>query len=91
MTFVDMSGQATSILYIIITCLSVFLGTVYSARTINKKGWLVGMLVGMGYMVCLSLIYLLLNKSLDFSSKDAIRTLLAMLVGAFSGMIGVNV
>lgn len=91
MTFMDISVQARNISNVIITCISVFLGTVYASRSINRKGWLTGVMVAIGYVFCLFLIYAVFNQQIEFSIRDVYRAILAVIVGALSGMLGVNI
>lgn len=90
MTFMDISIAARNVSSVVITCLSVFLGTVYASRSINKKGWLTGIVVAVGYVFCLFIIYAALNKQVTFTNKDLYRLILAITVGALSGMLGIN-
>ncbi len=91
MIFIDISSEANVIVNVFITAVSVFLGTVYSARKISRKGWVVGLSVAVGYIACLFIIYAIFNGGVELNIKDLYRTIMALLVGIFSGMLGINI
>ena len=91
MIFIDISSEANVIVNVFITAVSVFLGTVYSARKISRKGWVVGLSVAVGYIACLFIIYAIFNGGVELNIKDLFRTIMALLVGIFSGMLGINI
>ncbi|WP_426349229.1 TIGR04086 family membrane protein [Alloiococcus sp. CFN-8] len=90
MIFLDISPGTNVIVNIIITAVSVFLGTVYSARAINRNGWMIGFFVALGYILCIFIFYAVLNGGVELSITDLYRTIMALAVGIFSGMLGIN-
>lgn len=91
MTFTDVSSQVTSVYYLLVTCLSVIYGAIYAARKNNKNGWLVGMLVAILYMLLLYIIAAVIFKDNTFGTKELLRMAIAVMVGALSGMLGINI
>lgn len=83
-------GESTLSLCILITTMvSVIYGCIYAVRKINSKGWLVGILVTLLYILILYVTAIILGKD-GFSVKDTWRILLALVTGALSGMLGIN-
>ncbi|NLM34269.1 MAG: TIGR04086 family membrane protein [Clostridiales bacterium] len=91
MTFKEVNTQFISVYYVIATCLSVVYGAIYSARKNNKNGWLVGILVAVFYMLLIYILSALLFKNISFGTTELLRLLIAILVGALSGMLGINI
>lgn len=91
MTFKEVSQQASSVFYMITTLLSVMYGTIYAVRKIKRRGWLVGAVVSMLYMLILYIVYMIGGDSNILSSGTYIRVLLALAVGVLSGMLGINI
>lgn len=84
-------GESTlSLCILITTMLSVIYGCIYSTRKIKSKGWLVGILVSFLYILILYITALILGKD-GFIMKDLWRILLAVVTGALSGMLGINI
>lgn len=90
MNFVDMSPKTTSVVYMVITSLSILLGSVYSSRINGENGWIVGLLVALIYMALLIIVTALVNGGLVFTTLILVQLILALLVGVFSGMLGIN-
>ncbi|MDP4087980.1 MAG: TIGR04086 family membrane protein [Bacillota bacterium] len=91
MTVTEVSNQVTSVYYLLVTCLSVIYGSIYAARKNNKNGWLVGMLVALLYMLLLYIIARIVFGYSDFGTKELLRMAIAVMVGALSGMLGINI
>ncbi|NLZ48549.1 MAG: TIGR04086 family membrane protein [Clostridiales bacterium] len=91
MTFKEVSTQFISVYYVVATCLSVVYGAIYSARKNNRNGWLVGILVAVLYMSLIYILSALLFKNFSFGTTELLRLLIAILVGALSGMLGINI
>jgi len=86
----DISSQIVSVYYLLVTCISIIYGAIYAARKNNKKGWLVGLMVALLYMLVLYLISVVFFQNAIISVKDLIRLTLAIFVGTLSGMLGIN-
>lgn len=90
MSLKDLSPQIISVYYLLVTCASIIYGSIYAAKKNNKKGWLVGLLVSVLYMVILYVLRFVFQHDDSITSKDFIRLALALLVGTLSGMLGIN-
>lgn len=91
MNYVDFSLQATKIVYMVISCLSVVLGSMYASRKNGQKGWLCGFGVAIGYMAILLIITSLLNNGSPFNLTSLVQVIIACAVGVLSGMLGINI
>lgn len=90
LTFKNINEGISSTIYLSITILSIMYGTIYSSKKINKKGWLVGIIVAFLYILIMYIISIISGNTLTFGKDKFFRILLAMLVGMLSGMLGVN-
>ena len=81
MNFVDFSMKTVSVVYMVISCVSIVYGAIYASKTNGHKGWISGLAVSAFYMTLL----------LVFSGVMVVQILLALGVGTWSGMLGINI
>lgn len=91
MSITEVSPQFLSVYYLLVTCLSVVYGAIYAARKNNKNGWLVGIVVAILYMVLLYIIAAVFFNDASLGTKELLRLTIAVMVGALSGMLGINI
>lgn len=93
MTFTDISSGVSSVFYMITTLISIMYGTVYTVRKVKKKGWVIGLIISITYMIILYLLYIISGKdsTLIYNQSTLIRLALAVAVGILSGMLGINI
>jgi putative membrane protein (TIGR04086 family) len=91
MSVVDVGPQVMSVYYLVVTCISIVYGAIYSAKKNNRRGWLVGILVAVFYMMVLYIISGIFFQDFSINSKDFLRFTIAVLVGTLSGMLGINI
>ncbi len=90
MTFTEVNNSFTSVFYLLTTLVSIMYGAVYSAKKIQRRGWLVGLAIAIMYMIILYVVSIMSNNSTGMDSSRIIRTVLALVVGTLSGMLGIN-
>ena len=90
-TYLPASMKVTSIVYIVITLVSVFYGSVFAARKAGEKGWLMGIMVAATYMLVLYLVKVFGGGSTAIGMREVVRAALALGTGALSGMLGINI
>ncbi|EJE7233643.1 TIGR04086 family membrane protein [Clostridium sporogenes] len=91
LTFKDIGEKISSIVYLLITILSIMYGTIYAVRKINKKGWLIGLVISIMYMAIIYIISIVSGNTLTFGTDRFIRIFLALILGILSGMLGINI
>lgn len=89
-TFLPASMKVTSVFYIVITLVSVLYGSVFAAKKAGEKGWLMGIMVAATYMLVLYLVKVVGGGSAAIGMREVVRAALALGIGAFSGMLGLN-
>ncbi len=89
-TYLPASLKVTSVFYIVLTLISVLYGAVFAAKKAGEKGWLMGILVAAAYMLILYLVKVFGGGSTAIGMREITRTVLALGIGALSGMLGIN-
>jgi putative membrane protein (TIGR04086 family) len=90
MNSITLSDGVFNIIYVVISCLALLVGTVVAVKTYGSKGWLVGLSVGCIFYISLYLIGILFGAEATLGAYDFIKFVLCVLIGALSGMLGVN-
>lgn len=90
MSFAPLNSSVTSTYILVLTLLSVLYGTIYATRKIKRRGWIIGITVAVLYVIILYLVAVIAGRSPALAMSDILRMLLAVLVGALSGMLGIN-
>lgn len=90
LTITSLSESSMSTIVMIITMISIALSSIYSAMKAESKGWLHGAVVGLIYMILLFLIGLIFDTGLSFDSFIIFRLFMGLVIGALSGIIGIN-
>lgn len=90
MTFVDINSSMFSVIYVFITSIGLIFGTILAAKLYGKKGWLVGLSVGVLFYISLYAIGVLLGEKATLGVYVLVKFSLCILVGILSGMLGIN-
>lgn len=88
--FTKPNAQIDSIYFVVITALSVMYGAIYAVKHIKSRGWLVGLLLAILYILIIYLISIINGRGYDISTYGMLRIALAIFVGTLSGMLGIN-
>lgn len=90
LTFTSLSGNSIAMASSAITTASSAFGGFYASKNIKEKGLIYGLLVGLMYIVCLTLIVSLAKDSFVFEMDILYKVLLVSLAGGIGGVLGVN-
>ncbi|WP_195987634.1 TIGR04086 family membrane protein [Clostridium sp. D53t1_180928_C8] len=90
MNFVDFSSGIDSAINVTLTSISLIFGTILAAKLYGRKGWLVGLSVGVLFYIALYAIGVLFGAEATLGLYDLIKFSLCALVGILSGMLGIN-
>jgi len=90
MSFMDLSTKSLYVGYVVVTCISIVFGSIYSAKRNGSKGWLVGLLVGILYYILIGIISSIATGSMALGLFDFYRFIFAVAIGLLSGMLGIN-
>lgn len=79
-----------NVIYVVISCFALLLGTVVAVKTHGSKGWMVGLAVGCIFYISLYVIGIMFGADRALTGYDFIKFSLCTLIGLFSGMLGIN-
>ena len=77
-------------LFMLLFLFALLIGTIVAVKTYGSKGWIIGLSVGCIFYISLYLIGILFGAEATLTGYDFIKFVLCILIGAFSGMLGVN-
>lgn len=90
MTFIEVSSGVSYIVYLVTTIVSIMYASIYAVRKIGERGWLIGIIVTLLYLFILYIVSIISGNSAVIGMDGIKRLVLALMVGALSGMIGIN-
>lgn len=90
LTYTDVSEQVINPVIIVITAISILIGSSIGNVKIRKNGLINGALVGFLYMVIIYFISSILNWDFSFNLYSIIFIAIGIIFGIFGGIIGVN-
>lgn len=91
MVIFDFSQGTYNYLYKFITMASLVLGSVVAAKVNERKGWITGFIVGLGFYFFIFLLSGVINGKISFTFDGYYSILIYVGVGTISGILGVNI
>ena len=76
---------------IIISAMSLLIGSIISTLKVSKKGLLNGALVGLIYIIILYIISSFVNQNFEINVKCLIMIVTSIIMGIIGGIIGINI
>ena len=90
LTYTNVNENTMPTVIIIITALSILIGSEISTGKIKKNGILNGALVGIIYIMFLYLISSIITRNFSLNNYAIIMIVTSVLIGGIGGIIGVN-
>ena len=90
LTYSDISESIIPIVIIVLTFISILIGSIISMRKITKNGMLNGGIIGGIYVILLYLISSILNTGFTFNIYTIVMIIAGIVSGIIGGIIGVN-
>ena len=90
LTYTNIGENTITAVIMVLTAISILIGSSIGNKTIKKNGILNGALVGGGYILILYLISSLLNVRFSLNMQSGIMIMLGIVFGVLGGIIGVN-
>lgn len=88
-TYSSIGESALSICILLTSMISIIYASIYSAKKINNRGWLVGLLTSVLYILIIYIAAFVWGKE-AINIRDLWRVMLAIATGILSGMLGIN-
>ena len=90
LTYTNISENIITVSVIVISALSILIGSIISALNINKNGILNGALVGAIYMITIYVLSSIFVSGFEMNVQSMVMIGLSILAGMIGGIIGVN-
>lgn len=90
LTYTNISESIIPIVIIVLTFISILIGTIISMRKTTKNGMLNGAIIGGAYVILLYLISSALNTGFAMNIYTIIMIIVGMVSGIIGGIIAVN-
>lgn len=90
LTYTSISESFITPVIIVITAISIFIGSSIGNIKMKKNGLLNGALIGGIYLLSIYLLSGIINQSFTLSTQSIIIIIAGMICGMFGGIIGVN-
>ena len=90
LTYSNISEKIIPIVIIILTFISILIGTIIGVRKISKNGMLNGAIIGGVYVILLYFISSLLNTGFAFNTYTILMIIAGIVSGIIGGIIGIN-
>lgn len=90
LTYTSVSENTIVPVIIVVTGISILVGTILESRKIVKNGIGLGGIIGLVYVLILYIISSLLNADFSINMQSFILILVAIFSGMIGGIIGVN-
>ena len=90
LTYTDISESFITPTIIVITAISIFIGSTISNSKIQRNGLLNGAIVGGIYLISIYLFSSIMNQKFLLSMQSIIMIISGIVCGMFGGILGVN-
>lgn len=90
LTYTNISESFIAPVIIVITAISIFIGSSIGNFKMKKNGMLNGALIGGIYLISIYLLSGIINKNFSLTTQSIIIIVSGMICGMFGGIIGVN-
>jgi putative membrane protein (TIGR04086 family) len=88
--FGSLSDSGILVSAYIVHCLAVIFGGISASRCKRERGWYYGGITGLIYAILMVIIGIIVYNTFSLDTSGIFRVLLMAVIGAFSGIIGVN-
>lgn len=90
LTYTDVSENMINPVIMIVTAISILIGSSIGNKKIGKNGLVNGAIIGGGYILILYIISSLLNWNFSMNIEGVIMIAIGIMFGVLGGIIGVN-
>lgn len=90
LTYTDVNENTIAPVIMVVTAISILIGSTIGNRKIKKNGLLNGAIIGGGYILILYLISSILNWNFSLNLQSMIMIVIGIVFGIIGGIVGVN-
>ena len=91
LTYTNISESVITPVIIIISAISILIGSSISTMKIKKNGLVNGLLVGLIYMFFIYIVSSIINTGFALNTNSIIMILSGIVAGIIGGIVGVNI
>ena len=90
LTYTNISEKLITPVIIVITAISIFIGSTIGNLKMNKNGLINGGAIGGIYLISIYVISSIISKNFALNMQSLIMIIIGIICGMFGGIIGVN-
>ena len=90
LTYTNISEKFMTPVIVIITAISIFIGSTIENLKMKKNGLINGAMIGGIYLISIYLISSVINKNFSMTKESIIMISVGIICGMFGGIIGIN-
>lgn len=90
LAYTNMSENMITPIVIIVSAISILIGSIISSRRIRKQGLINGGFVGLIYIITIYLLSSIIQKDFGMNIYSIIMVIACVMAGCLGGIIGVN-
>lgn len=90
LTYTNISEQFINPVIIVVTAISIFIGSSIGNLKMKKNGLINGAIIGGMYLISMYVISGIISKNFSITTQSVILIVAGMICGMFGGIIGVN-
>lgn len=90
LTYTNISEKLITPVIIVITAISIFIGSTIGNLKMNKNGLLNGGAIGGIYLISIYVISSIISQNFTLNTQSIIMIIIGIICGMFGGIIGVN-
>lgn len=90
LTYTNINEKTMPVVIIIVTAISILVGSLIASSNIKKNGLTNGALVGLVYIVAIYLLSSIIGKNFALNIYSFVMIIASIIAGAIGGIIGVN-
>jgi len=90
LTYTNINENTMPVVIIIVTAISILVGSLIASSKIKKSGLTNGALVGLIYICVIYLLSSIISKNFGLNTYSFIMIIASIIAGAIGGIIGVN-
>ena len=90
LTYTNINEKTMPVVIIIVTAISILVGSLIASSNIKKNGLTNGALVGLVYIVAIYLLSSIIGKNFALNIYSFVMIIASVVAGAVGGIIGVN-